>query len=124
MARAASAIEIRDALDEAIRCLAISAHSLPDRLHASSAVLVGRLSRGDFSEKEDRDLFDRIDTSFPRLRAEADGDRLEDAIDAMPEGTRERLASDIVDLRDAVMGRAIRDAGGDPRRRPHPRARR
>jgi hypothetical protein len=121
MARATSAIEIRDALDEAVRCLAISAHSLPDRLHASSTVLLGRLSRGDFSEKEDRELFDRIDASRRRLRAEAEADRLQYAVDRMPEGKCERLASNIVDLRDTVMGRAIRDAGGDARRRPHPR---
>ena len=102
--------EIQDALDEAVRCLAIDTASLRERV-ASAALALGKVSSEDFRATEDRWLIDRIRLALMRLDlAEQDPDG--------PDGTRgdawqealESVASDILDLRDLATSRAISEA--------------
>ena len=66
MIRPASPLQLREALDDAIRCLAVSTGSMRERLHAAGIVLLG-LSRADFVCSEDGELFDQIETSLTKL---------------------------------------------------------
>jgi hypothetical protein len=59
------------------------------------------LAREDFDEPEDREMFDRIARELSELPKD---ERLGSASDA----SLEELAGDILDLRDTLMGRAIR----------------
>jgi hypothetical protein len=116
-------LEVRDVLDEAVRCLAVGTGSQEQRLVASGKVLLAGLSREDFSEDEDRELFDRVGACLNELhRRRAQGPRVM-AVQRVVDLAAESLASDIVDLRDTVMGRALRDAGicATRRARRHPR---
>ena len=63
------------------------------------------LTRRDFIEREDRRLFERIVDELGELQ-----DASETEMRRRGDGVLEELAGDIVDLRDAVIGRAIRRA--------------
>lgn len=91
----------RDVLDTAVRCLAVSATPLSERLNVAGIVVLTGLSRDDFDEPEDQGMFDRIARELSEL---SEGEGLESAGAAR----LEELAGDIVDLRDTLMGRAIR----------------
>jgi hypothetical protein len=68
---------------------------------AAGIIVLSGLSREDFDEPEDRHMFDGIARQLSEL-SEGDG----------PSGASvaslEELAGDILDLRDTLMGRAIR----------------
>jgi hypothetical protein len=106
----ASAFDIRETLDEAVRHLAVNAGSIQERVRASGMVILDRLSPTDFASSEDRELLNQI------LTALGDGPRSDTGTDPpnalagqMPDTTAEEIASNILDLRDTAMGRAIRN---------------
>ena len=101
----ADPVHARDVLDDAVRRLAISATPLLDRLTVAGETLRAGLTRRDFIEREDRRLFERIVDELGELQ-----DASETEMRRRGDGVLEELAGDIVDLRDAVIGRAIRRA--------------
>jgi hypothetical protein len=111
MSKPASAFQIREVLDEAVRQLSVNAGCIQDRVQASAAVIFDRLQRSDFDSREDRGLFDAIKSADAGAAAEQ-----------VPDTAAEEIAADIIDLRDTVTGRAIRIARtsthADPRGRP------
>jgi hypothetical protein len=107
--RPATAFEIRETLDEAVRELSVNVSSLQERVLASGMVILDRLAPKDFLESEDRELFEQIQGALdgaPRSRATL----RRPVADQMCDGTAERIAAGILDLRDTMMGRAIRTA--------------
>jgi hypothetical protein len=105
----ADPVHARDVLDEAVRRLAISPMPLPDRLSMAGEALRAGLTRRDFVEREDRRLFERIVEALGELQ-----DSSETEMRRRGEGVLEELARDVVDLRDAVIGRAIRRSSRPP----------
>lgn len=103
----ASELGVRDALDAAVRCLAVGADPLPERLRAAGTIVLDRLSPTDFSDAEDRELFDQIRIALTKLTPRARHDALSATVHAMSEVMAEQIASDILDLRDTALGRAI-----------------
>ncbi|MHB8235620.1 MAG: hypothetical protein ACYDHT_13295 [Solirubrobacteraceae bacterium] len=103
----ATELFIRDTLDAAVRSLAISTDGLNDRLYAAGTILLSALSRTDFAESEDRELFDQIRTALERLTPAGGRDALTTSVQAMSEVMAEQVASEILDLRDTAIGRAI-----------------
>jgi hypothetical protein len=102
-----NAVNDRDVLDAAVRCLAVSGTALSERLGVAGRIVMTGLSRKDFDEPEDREMFDRINRELSDLSG---GDGLESASAESLEG----LAGEIVDLRDTLMGRAIHNSTGSP----------
>jgi hypothetical protein len=105
-----SAFGIRDTLDEAVRRLSVNAGSIQQRVRASGTVILDRLSPTDFASSEDRELFNDIQAAFADMSSPGDADGPGAVTDQMSDATAEEIASDILDLRDAAMGRAIRNA--------------
>jgi hypothetical protein len=103
-------LAIREALDAAVRSLAVSPDRLQERLHAAGMVLLDDLSRADFTSEEDRALFDEIQTALTGLSPSAGRDALTSTALAMSDVMAEQVSSDILDLRDTAMGRAIHGA--------------
>ena len=102
----------RDALDEAVRRLALSAGDLTHRLRASVQTLT-KLTADDFPDAEDRELHARIqrrthELTLAEARHHSNGSTA--AAETTSSSTLEAIASDILDLRDNTMGRAIREA--------------
>jgi hypothetical protein len=105
---ASRALEVREALDEAVRALAVSGGTLRERLHAAGTAILGSLSSEDFVEQEERELFDQIRIELTKLGTRPGRDGVWTTVERMSETAAEQAASDIIDLRDTVMGRAIR----------------
>jgi hypothetical protein len=82
-------------------------------------VILDRLSPTDFAFSEDRELFDQIQGALADASCASDADGSSAVTDQMSDATAEGIASDILDLRDTAMGRAIRNAGMT--RHPEPR---
>ncbi|HEV7162496.1 MAG TPA: hypothetical protein VGN25_04500 [Solirubrobacteraceae bacterium] len=98
----------REVLDSAVRRLAVSRAGLLERLYSCGAILIGELSREDLADPEDRELFDQIRMGLVGLGVSG---QTSSALDvAPPEGDLEAIANEILDLRDTIMGRAIREA--------------
>jgi hypothetical protein len=106
----ASAFDIREALDEAVRRLSVNAGPIEERVRASGMVILDRLSPTDFASTEDRELFNQIDEVLVDASFTGDADRPRAVTDRMSDATAEEIASHILDLRDTTMGRAIRGA--------------
>jgi hypothetical protein len=115
----ASAFDVREILDEAVRRLSVHAGPIEERVRASGIVILDRLSRADFASTEDRELFDQIAAALAGAPSAGNIAGPGAVADQMPDATAEGIASDIVDLRDMAMGRAIRNA----RIRSHTQAR-
>lgn len=115
--------QIREVLDEAVRRLAVSGDSIGERVQAAGSVITDRLSRRDFPSEEDRELFDSIRAALQN-QAFSEAGGLTRPIVELPGPAAERVASDILDLRDTAMGRAIRSARVPERPRPQGRSRR
>jgi uncharacterized protein (DUF58 family) len=105
----ASAFEIRETLDEAVRTLSVNASSIQKRVQASGAIIFDRLSPNDFRPNEDRELFEQIQACFEDMRSSG-ADPPDGFAVQMSDARAEGIAADILDLRDATMGRAIRNA--------------
>jgi hypothetical protein len=105
-----SAVAIRDTLDQAVRRLSVSATPIQERVRASGVVILAGLSPSDFASSEDRELFNQIQSAFAEMSSPNAADGLGGVTDEMSDETAEGIASDIVDLRDTMMGRAIRNA--------------
>ena len=80
-----------------------------ERLQAAGVVMLG-LSRADFIHSEDRELLDQIKTPLTKLGAGSSRDPLQRSVEGMSDALLEEVASGILELRDAAMGRAIRNA--------------
>ncbi len=106
----ASAFVIRETLDEAVRRLAVSQALMADRLARAGEALTSGLQTSDFPDKEDRELFNQIQKALADASCPNDADGSSAATDPMSDATAEEIASDILDLRDTTMGRAIRNA--------------
>jgi hypothetical protein len=98
-------VRIRDVMDRALRELAIGEGDLRERVVLASRVLLDGVTLHDFREREERALFSRVQLglmemawmSLPGRSGEID----DDVVCAM--------ATDLVDLHEAVEGRAIRE---------------
>ena len=99
----ASCPHVRDALDLAVRALAIGPGRLVDRVRAAGSIISGGVSRAEFFDEEDLALFDRILLGFLEL------DLIDDGTSGAATEVQRALASDIVDLRDGLAGRAMHD---------------
>jgi hypothetical protein len=106
MKKPASPFQLREVMDEAVRRLAISTASMQDRLHSAGVVVIGALSAADFELEEERELFEQIHEAFGRFRL---GTSHSGAF-VRSDRALEKLAGDILDLRDTIMGRALREA--------------
>jgi len=102
-----SPLHVREVSDRAVRRLAVSSDSLQERLRAAGAALLEGISRADFPAGEDRDLFDQIQLGLLELDLVGDSGTSTEAISA---DALESLAGAILDLRDTIMGHAIREA--------------
>ncbi len=111
-----SQLLLRDVLDEAIRCLAVSGAPLRERLRAAGSVL-RRLSRADFVDREDFELFEQIGAALTTVGAAPGDDPLDGPAMETSDALLERVAGDVVDLRDTIMGRAISEASATTRHR-------
>jgi hypothetical protein len=111
-----SAFGIRETLDEAVRRLSVSVRPLQQRVRMSGMVILDGLSPTDFASSEDRELFNQIHGALADASSAGDADKSSAVADQMSDATAEEIASDILDLRDMTMGRAIRNA----RRTSHP----
>jgi hypothetical protein len=96
-----NAVNGRDVLDAAVRCLAVSGTALSERLGLAGRIVMSGLAREDFDEPEDREMFDRIARELSELPKD-------EGLGSASEASLEELAGDILDLRDTLMGRAIR----------------
>ncbi|HEX3518388.1 MAG TPA: hypothetical protein VHT29_05080 [Solirubrobacteraceae bacterium] len=85
----------------------MSPAGLMERLSSSGAILLGGLSHEDLVDPEDCELFDQIEVGLMRLVTGHASSAPDVALSA---GDLEALANEIVDLRDTLMGRAIRAA--------------
>lgn len=108
--RRASAFDIRETLDDAVRRLSVNASPIQERVRVSGMIILDRLSPADFACAEDCELFNEIHQAFADSSFQNDGDGASAVMDRMPDASAEAIASDIVDLRDTMMGRAIRNA--------------
>jgi len=108
--RRASALYIRETLDEAVRRLSVNASPAQERVRASGMVILDRLSPTDFASGEDRELFNQIQEALADRSSPGNTDGSSAVTDQMCDATAEEIASDILDLRDTTMGRAIRNA--------------
>jgi hypothetical protein len=106
----ATAFDVRETLDEAVRRLAVNPGPIEERVRASGMVILERLSPDDFACREDRELFNRIQKALADASCPDDADGSSAVTGQMSDATAEEIASDILDLRDTTMGRAIRNA--------------
>jgi hypothetical protein len=98
----------REVLDSAVRLLAVSPAGLLERLSSCGALLIGGLSHEDLADPEDRELFDRIQKGLGGLGVSGHTSSVPDV--APSAADLEAIADEILDLRDTIMGRAIREA--------------
>lgn len=106
----------RDVVDKAVRCLALSTAPTLERVVEAGEILTSELRGSDFPDREDRELFERIELTLAALRDD-DAHHVSDA-------TIDATAAGILDLRDTIMGRAILEARrgkpvGSPSRAQH-----
>ena len=106
----ASGFHIRETLDAAVRNLVVSSSPLQERVRAARIIIVDRLSPTDFADSEDRELFDQIAAALAAAPSAGNIAGPSAVADQMSDATAEGIASDILDLRDMAMGRAIRNA--------------
>jgi hypothetical protein len=86
-------------------------------------VILARLYPTDFASSEDRELFDQIQAALADT-SRSDARSPSGLAGQMSDATAEQIASDILDLRDTTMGRAIRNARITTHPKPHGRPRR
>jgi hypothetical protein len=103
-------MRVRDTLDEAVRCLAVSPSPFPERLRAAGSVTLLHLSRADFAHDEDRELFDQIETSLTKLGTHPWHDPFHTSVEGMSDSLLEQVAAEILALRDTIIGRTIHEA--------------
>ena len=106
MKKPVSSFQLREVMDEAVRRLALSTASMQERLQSAATIVIGALSPSDFDCEEERELFLRIQQAMGACVIDT---RRGEAI-TRSDRTPEKLAGDILDLRDAIMGRALREA--------------
>jgi hypothetical protein len=96
---------LREKLDAAVGCLATSAEPIQHRLQAAWNSALGRLTLGDFADADERELFESIHATVTKL---GDVGQVPVSTAVIADERAERVARDIVDLRAAVVGRALR----------------
>jgi len=102
-----SGLHVREVSDRAVRSLAVSSDALQERVSAAGAILLEGVSRADFPVGEDRDLFDQIQLGLLELDLVGDTGT---STEAISDDALKSLAGAILDLRDTIMGHAIREA--------------
>ena len=90
--------------------LAVSAEPLRARLRVAGTIVRACLERKDFSEREDRDLYDEITLGAMEFEL-SDQHSSTSAEESDNDEALEELAHQIVNLRDSVNGRAIGATG-------------
>ncbi len=99
---------LQEALDAAVRALAVSAGELGERVR-EAGTLLGRLSRNDLPHSSDRQLLDRIRHALMRTDLAENFPDRSGGFEVTDEALK-AIAHDIVELRDRSRKRALRDA--------------
>lgn len=99
---------LREKLDAGVGCLATSAEPIQHRLQAAWNGALGRLTPEDFADPDEREQFQRIRADVTKLNAPGDVGRVPVSTAAIADERAEQVAREIVELRDAVVGRALR----------------
>ena len=99
---------LREKLDAAVGCLATSAEPIQHRLQAALNSALGRLTPEDFADANERERFERIHAAVTKLNAPGDVGQVPVSTAAIADERAEEVAREIVELRDAVVGRALR----------------
>jgi hypothetical protein len=92
-----------------VRSLALGSGSLQERLGVAGGVLLELVSPADFGEKEERELAELIQLAFDRVSAKSRQDRDEPSGVDISDGAARRAAADMLDLRDRLVGRVVRE---------------
>ena len=103
----ASDDSLREKLDVAVGCLATSAEPIQHRLLAAWNNSLGRLTPEDFADASERERFERIHADVTKLNAPGDVGRVAVSTAAIADERAEQVAREVVELRGAVVGRAI-----------------
>jgi len=99
---------LREKLDAAVDSLATSAEPIQHRLQAAWNSALGRLTAEGFADQDERELFERIHADVTKLNAPGDLGHVPVSTAAMADRRAEQVAREIVELRAAVVGRALR----------------
>ena len=99
---------LREKLDAAVGCLATSAEPIQHRLQAAWNGALGRLTPEDFADASERERFERIHAAVTKLNAPGDVGQVPVSTAAIADESAEEVAREIVELRDAVVGRGLR----------------
>jgi hypothetical protein len=99
---------LREKLNAAVGYLATSAEPIQHRLQAAWFDALGRLTAEDFADADERELFERIHADATKLNAPGDVGQVPVSTAAIADERAEQVARDIVELRAAVVGRALR----------------
>jgi hypothetical protein len=98
---------VREQLNAAVDYLATSAEPIQHRLQAAWSGALGRLTSDDFADADEREQFERIHTVVTKLNAPGDVGRVLVSTAAIADERAEQVAREVVELRGAVVGRAI-----------------
>lgn len=101
---------MRDLLDSAIRSLAISTGSVQERVCAAASILLDQLAPADFRHEEEHKLLCQIRVALTPVGSTPGSEAVAATFLTVADPVAERVASEIVDLRDMHIGRAIREA--------------
>jgi hypothetical protein len=99
---------LREKLNAAVGCLATSAEPIQHRIQAAWNGALGRLTAKDFTDADERERFERIHANVTKLNAPGDVGQVAVSTAAIADERAEKVARDIVELRAAVVGRALR----------------
>lgn len=105
-------VRAREALEEAVRCLATSDDDLTTRVRTCVRALT-KLTAEDFPDPDEHELLTRIqrrtyELALAEARQQANGTSA--SAEAASSSTLEAIAGEILDLREAMTGRALRRA--------------
>jgi hypothetical protein len=104
----ASDAYLREKLDVAVGCLATCAEPIQHRLQAAWNGALGRLTPENFADADERERFERIHAGCDQLNTPGDVGGVPVSTAAIADERAERVAREIVELRGAVVGRALR----------------
>ena len=100
---------LQEALDTAVRALAVSSGELGERVR-DAGTLLGRLARQDFRHSSDRQLLDRIRHALMRADLAENFPDQSSGFEVTDEALM-AIAHDMIELRDLARERALREAG-------------
>ena len=112
----ANPLQLREALDAAVRTLALSTGTLRERTLLAGAVVINAITAEDLPDPEDRKLLEGIHLALIELDLLDWPAYPETSSVGLTDEALTRLAAQVIDLRDAITGRALRQAAESP---PH-----